>query len=395
MKFRTSLLALGVLLAPWAWADDLPPVPTLVLIELAGGLDGLDAVPLIDPAYAKARPTLAVPADQLIRLNDQVALHPAFRPLMDSWAAGDFAIVQGVGYPDPNFSHFRSIAIWESGSASDEVLETGWVTRLFGAGVRWPEVLSDGLVLGETHPGPLKGPGMRVLSFDNLDAFLRDAGTVDDSDATQGAAGAIARVQRDVQAASQVLVAIKPRVRDPAAPFPETGLGRSMKLAFQLLAAGTRIPVIKLTLRGFDNHTNERAEMDRLLKELSGAVAAFRANALLAGLWDRVAVVTYSEFGRRVEENGSGGTDHGSAAPLFVWGGRVKGGLLGSAPSLTDLDHGNLKATIDFRTVFRSVVTEFWGVTDPGALSAAFPQTPGTIDLIAPATQTSGTRPSG
>lgn len=361
-----------------------PSVPTLILIELAGGLDGLNAVvPYADPAYRLARPTLGIPADQVLPLNDQVGLHPGFQPLMESWKAGDFAVVQGVGYPDPNLSHFRSIAIWETASGSQEVLETGWIARLRAAGLAWPDTVADSLILGETRPGPLAGPGMKNLSFDNFDAFLRDASSADDPGMPTGTAGSIAQVQRDVEAAAKVLAQYKPLVKDPAIAFPETGLGRSMKLAFQLLVAGVRVPVVKLTLRGFDTHSNEKADLDRLVKDMASTVAAFRANAVTAGLWDRVVILTYSEFGRRVGENGSGGTDHGTASSLFLWGGKVKGGVVGEAPSLTDLDHGNLKMTTDFRVVFRSVAAQWWNAPD-AALAAGFPKTTGSLDLIRP-----------
>jgi len=361
---------------------DPAPVPTLILIELAGGVDGLSVVvPYADPAYAIARPTLGFPSDQILKVDDHGGFHPALQPLMESWKAGDFAVVQGVGYPDPNLSHFRSIAIWESASDSQQVVETGWIARLFGAGLGWPDLVADGLILGETHPGPLKGPGMKNLSFDNLDAFLRDAGSADDPGMPQGAAGSIAQVQREVQAAAKVLAQYKPGIKEPTVAFPDTGLGRSMKLAFQLLAAGARVPVVKLTLRGFDTHSNQKADLDRLLKDLATSVAAFRANAMSAGLWDRVVIVTYSEFGRRVAENGSGGTDHGTAGPMLLWGGRVKGGWVGTSPSLTDLDQGNLKMTTDFRVVFRSLAAEFWNAPD-AALAAGFPKTSATLDLL-------------
>lgn len=385
MRLLRSLVVFGLLATPaFAQVPPEPPVQTLILLELAGGLDGLSAVvPYADPAYAAARPTLAVPVDQLVKLDAGLGLHPALAPLTESWKAGDFAIVLGVGYPAPNLSHFRSIAIWETGSDSNEVLETGWLARLFAGGQRWPDLVADGIVLGETHPGPLRGPQMKNLSFDNLDAFLRDAGSIDDAGPTEGAAGSIARVQRDVQEAAVVLAKIKPQIKEPVSPFPDSALGRSMKLTFQLLAAGARVPVVKLTLRGFDTHSSQKADLDRLLKDLAASVAAFRTNARAAGLWDRVVVATYSEFGRRVAENGSGGTDHGTASPLFLWGGRVRGGLVGHQPSLTDLDQGDLKMGVDFRTVFRSLAGQLWGVSDE-ALTAVFPHNPDTLALLSP-----------
>lgn len=386
---RTLGMLLAVMALPLAAQTPAPapapaPVPTLVLIELAGGVDGLNAVvPLDNTAYTTARPTLALQGDQRLPLNDAWGLHKGFASTMDSWKAGDFAIVQGVGYPHPNRSHFRSIAIWDAASDANQVISTGWLARLFAAAPRWPGLAADSLILGETHAGPLDGPGMNNLSFDNLDAFLRDAASADDPGQTTGTAAAIAAVQKNVQASAQVLAALKPAVVNPPQAFPDSGLGRQMKLAYQLLAAGARVPVVKLTLRGFDTHTNQAADMARLLKDLSDAVAAFRANAIQSGLWDRVVVLTYSEFGRRVAENGTGGTDHGTAGPMFVWGGRVVGGFWGTAPSLTDLDQGDLKYSTDFRSVFRTVAAGLWGFGDP-VLDPVFPGQPVLPGLIKP-----------
>jgi uncharacterized protein (DUF1501 family) len=306
---------------------------------------------------------------------------------MTAWKEGDFAIALGVGYPDPNRSHFRATDIWETASASREVLNTGWLARLLTPTTRPPAIFADSLILGETQAGPLKGPGMHNISLDNLDAFLRDAAQIEgSSQGDKGSLGYINSVQQDILAAASVLAKIKPAIKEPAIPFPDTGLGRQMKTSFQLLAAGLRVPVIKLTLRGFDLHSGEKQIQERLLGELAGAVAAFRLNLIQAGLWDHVLVMTYSEFGRRVEENASNGTDHGTAAPVFILGARVKGGFYGTQPSTSaaDLDQGDLKFTIDFRALYRTVAEGFWGIKDAEVLSSAFPTVSDTLPLLKP-----------
>lgn len=363
---------------------DLSPVQTLVLIELAGGNDGLDTViPYADPAYAAARPTLAIPAAKVLKLNDALGLHPNLAPLLDAWKAGDFAIVLGVGYPDPNRSHFRGTDIWETGSASNVYLDVGWIARLWGASARPADIVADSIILGETRAGPLKGPAMHNLSLDNLDAFLRDAAQLQPlAPAAATTVGYINSVQNDIVRAASILTVLKPLIKQPTVAFPDTPLASQMKTSYQLLSAGVRVPVIKLTLRGFDTHGNERVDHDKLLAELGGAVAAFRANLIDAGLWNNVLVMTYSEFGRRVAENGSGGTDHGTAAPLFILGGRVIGGLYGSQPSLTDLDQGDLKFTTDFRVLYRTVAHEYWGIDNGAILDAVFPGVSATLPLI-------------
>ena len=155
-----------------------------------------------------------------------------------------------------------------------------------------------------------------------------------------------------------------------------------LKGSFHVLAAGVRVPVIKLTLRGFDSHGDEKPQYDRLLAELAGAVSAFRSNLISAGLWDHVLVMTYSEFGRRVAENSSQGTDHGTASPVFFWGCRVKGGFYGSQPSLADLEQGDLKFSLDFRVLYRTVAQEFWGISEKAVLDRALPGVSATLPLV-------------
>jgi uncharacterized protein (DUF1501 family) len=366
----------------------LPPVNTLVLIQLAGGNDGLDAViPFGDPAYAALRKTLAPAEADLIKLDAKLALHPALAPLLSAWKEGDFAIALGVGYPDPNRSHFRSTDIWETASASREVLDSGWLARLLTPATRPASIFADSLILGETQAGPLKGPGMHNISMDNLDAFLRDAAQIEaPAQPGKGNLGYIDSIEADIIAAAAALAKIKPAIKESATAFPDTGLGRQMKTAFQLLAAGLRVPVIKLTLRGFDTHSAEKQAQEKLLGELAGAVAAFRLNLIREGLWDRVLVMTYSEFGRRAEENASGGTDHGTAAPAFLLGGKVKGGFYGSQPSLAPaaLENGDLAFSLDFRSLYRSVAQGFLGIKDPAVLASVFPKEIGVLPLFKP-----------
>jgi uncharacterized protein (DUF1501 family) len=365
-----------------------PPVNTLVLIQLAGGNDGLDTViPFGDPAYAALRRTLAPAESDLIKLDEKLALHPALAPLLSAWKEGDFAIALGVGYPEPNRSHFRSTDIWETASASREVLDSGWLARLLTPATRPASIFADSLILGETQAGPLKGPGMHNISMYNLDAFLRDAAQIEaPTQPGKGNLGYIDSIEADIVAAAASLAKIKGAIKEPSAAFPDTGLGKQMKTAFQLLAAGLRVPVIKLTLRGFDTHSDEKPAQEKLLGELAGAIAAFRRNLIREGLWDRVLVMTYSEFGRRAEENANGGTDHGTAAPLFMLGGKVKGGFYGSRPSLAqaDLENGDPAFSLDFRSLYRSVAQGFLGISDPALLASVFPKEIGVLPLFKP-----------
>ena len=377
-------LAAFVLLAALSAASAAADAPwwtrTLVLIQVQGGDDGLNAVvPYEDPAYAAARPTLAIPRDQVLPLGKGLGLAPGLRALLPAWQAGDLAIVLGLGYPDPNRSHFRSIDIWNTASSSDRVLATGWIARAFAPDRPPRSLAADAIVIGNDDLGPLAGLGMRTIVINDPRQFARAAdapATPVSTAAPSAAARHLAEVEGDTLHAARMIRETLGRTPSFATEFPATELGRHMQAAAALLAGGLQVPVIKLTLGGFDTHTDERARQPRLLEELAGALAAFRDAMKEQGLWDRVLVVTYSEFGRRVEENGSGGTDHGTAAPQFVLGGAVSGGLVGRQPSLADLDGGDLRFTTDFRSLYATIASEWWGLGTGFLQGGPFPLLP-------------------
>jgi uncharacterized protein (DUF1501 family) len=388
-RFLTTALCGALFAAALASAAADTPwwTKTLVLIQVQGGDDGLNVVvPYADPAYAAARPTIAVPRDQVLPLGGGLGLAPSLRALFPAWQAGDLAVVLGLGYPDPNFSHFRSIDIWNTASPSDRVLATGWVARAF-APARPPRSLAaDAVVIGSDDLGPLRGLGMRTVVINDPRQFVREAaagmsagpaagGAAPDAGAT-AAERRLVEVQQDTVHAARAIRDAIAKTPGFATEFPETPLGRQMETAATLLAGGLQVPVIKLTLGGFDTHTDEKARQPKLLEELAGAVAAFRDAMREKGLWNDVLVVTYSEFGRRVQENASGGTDHGTAAPQFVLGGAVKGGLVGREPSLSDLDGGDLRFTTDFRSLYATIAREWWGLGTGFLAGGPFPLLP-------------------
>jgi uncharacterized protein (DUF1501 family) len=375
---RHLLKAIGllpmVLLAPaWLqalWADESKEAQAssqwrrmLILVELHGGNDGVNTVvPYADHEYSRLRPRLAVAHDQIKQLTPTIGLHPALVPLMPLWEAKELAVVNGIGYPDPNRSHFRSIEIWDTGSESNEILDEGWLARLFQ---RYPaphELFADGIVLGRGGAGPLGGGRARVIALQDPERFSREAELIHPVNAvTQNRAlRHILKVQAEIARAG---VDLQTRIQSAASvddQFPATNIGKQLALATRLIAAGVPVAVVKLTHGSFDTHAGQPATHHRLLEELAQALAAFRAVLLKQNLWDRVCVMTYSEFGRRVAENGSHGTDHGTAASHFFLGGRVKGGLYGVYPSLTDLQGGDLRHTTDFRSLYNTVILNWW-----------------------------------
>ncbi|MBI4967832.1 MAG: DUF1501 domain-containing protein [Rhodospirillales bacterium] len=339
---------------------------TLVLIELNGGNDGLNTVvPLTDPLYEKLRPKLAIPKAQTLALSAEAGFHPALAPLMPVWRLGEMAIAQGVGYPKPNRSHFRSIEIWETASASDEVLDEGWIARLF-AGAPPPALNpADALVLGNSSRGPFEGGGLRLIVLDRKGEGLKRPDRV--SPATHPvrnpALEHILGVRADLIRAGQALFERPLSGPKPAGDFPASPIGQGLESAARILMAGLKVPVLKIAHGSFDTHANQLPQHEKLLSELAQGLAAFRLALKAAGLWDRVLVMTYSEFGRRAQENASRGTDHGTAAPHLLIGGRVKGGFYGEAPSLAKLEGGDLVHTLDFHQLYATVAEGWWGLT--------------------------------
>ena len=340
---------------------------TLLLVELKGGNDGLNTVvPYADPIYRQLRSGIAVPRERVVQLDERVGLHEKLAPLMDSWKAKDLAILQGVGYPYPNRSHFRSIEIWDTASASSQTLSEGWVAQAY-EGTQIAKGAGVDCIVADTNSLPVMGPGLRTIVMQDAENFLRQARGMKDtagkSDGGNPALRHLLAVRHEVNAAAAGLSA---KLHDGPAPAhaygEELGLGRQLDLATRILLAGVPVLAIKVALGGFDTHANQMPTHERLLGVLATNLAVLRKNLMSANLWDDVVVMTYSEFGRRAKQNASGGTDHGTAAPHFVMGGKVKGGLHGAYPSLSDLQDGDLRHTVDFRSVYATVAKGCWGL---------------------------------
>ncbi|HEX7935757.1 MAG TPA: DUF1501 domain-containing protein [Paraburkholderia sp.] len=315
----------------------------LILVELKGGNDGLNTViPFADPAYYRLRKNIGIKREQAIQLDARTALHPSLEPLMPLWQNRQLAIVQGVGYARPNLSHFRSMEIWDTASRADEYLRDGWLTRALAAALARQGFPADGVVIGSAEMGPLAN-GARA--------------------GENGTAQTVARLH-PVQGESQLKTVF------PASPF-----GESIRTAMQMLEAHTRltrqtraarsrgVAAIRLTLDGFDTHYNQPERHRLLLAQLADGLAAMRSALIELGRWNDSLVMTYAEFGRHPRENDSYGTEHGTAAPHFLMGGRVLGGLHGLAPDFGQLDgNGNLPAGLDFRRLYATVLGPWWGL---------------------------------
>ena len=343
----------------------------LILVELKGGNDGLNTVvPFADPDYYNLRPRIAIPRDQVLQLDGSAGLHPALQPLMALWQNRELAVVQSVGYPSANLSHFRSIEIWDTASKSDQYLSDGWLTRAFAEAPVPRSFAADGVIVGSNEMGPLAGAGTRALALSNTEQFLRQARLAGgEGVASNPALAHILKVERDVtQAAANIGANVALR-----SEFPNHAFGNALKTAAQVVASKAGVAVIKVSHNGFDTHSGQPGTQQRLLKELAEGMVAMRAAMQEIGRWDRTLMMTYCEFGRRPRENLSGGTDHGTANAHFVAGGRVKGGFYGLAPALARLDgNGNLPFAVDFRDLYATALDRWWGINAATALNGRF-----------------------
>lgn len=350
-------IAPAVLLAPQALlAGEVAAPRVLVLVELKGGNDGLNTViPFADANYYRLRPQLAVAKDQVLRIDERVGLHPSLAKTRALFDEDQVAIVQGVGYDSPNRSHFRSIEIWETASRSDEFLTEGWLARAMERR-RGDELVLDGVTIGEQDAGPMRGDprAMTVRDPEQLMRAARRLLRATEAESQNPALAHVLTTQRELMRATEGINEHLTRAPELGVDFPKHRLGKQLEIAAQLIASGLPLMVVRVTHGSFDTHANQPNQHANLLKQLDEGLAALRQALVEHDRWRDALVMTYSEFGRRAAQNGSRGTDHGTAAPHLIMGGGVKGGLYGKHPSLTDLASGDLKHHVDFRQLYRT-----------------------------------------
>ena len=344
----------------------------LVLIKIAGGNDGLNTlIPYGDSSYYKARPGIGIPKNQVLRINDYIGLHPRLAGLKELYDEGNLAIVQGVGYPQTDRSHFRSMDIWQSAQPQNQAPRDGWLGRALEWQFDHQPERAEGLTLGMDKlplafvSGRVSVPTLRrledfqlvdgqgplshqKLKKETLNRILQNSsqGTQDLDFLRRATSTALTNADR--------LKSLNSSYK-PAVDYPATGLANRLKLIAQMVTAELPARMYFVSLDGFDTHAQQEVGHAALLSELGGAILAFQRDLAGHGLADRVLLSTFSEFGRRVAENGSLGTDHGAASMLFA-SSPNKVGLYGTHPSLTDLEDGDLKNTSDFRSVYASLL---------------------------------------
>jgi uncharacterized protein (DUF1501 family) len=357
----------------------------LVVIQLDGGNDGINTVvPFRDEGYARHRSTLRIPTTQLVKVNDAVGLHPAMGEMGKLLDAGQLAVVQGVGYPNPNRSHFESMAIWHAARLKkDDRPDLGWLGRAYDDPGAAPNAAPALIYVGPGEvPVAVRGRRSVASALTRAEDYTSDPSAdgrrlIGQSEPRGELAAFVRRQALDGYATADRMAEVLKGEKDSPA-YPATELAGHVRLIARLVKMGAGARVYYARQGGYDTHAVQLGAHSELLSALSGALSAFLKDLSTAKLADRVAVVCFSEFGRTVRENGSAGTDHGTAGPVFLLGEKVKGGLVGETPSLADLDpvHGDVKVGIDFRRVYATVLEKWLGLTAKGILAGEFETLP-------------------
>lgn len=357
----------------------------LVVVEMAGGNDGLNTVvPFSDDAYKKARPKLAIAAADVLKIDRKLGFHPEMRGFADLMEAGRLAVVQGVGYPDPNRSHFESMDIWHTCQRKDAIRNDGWLGRYLethgSAAVADPAGFHFG---DDKQPFALMSRQVRVPSVRSLDEFRLNGS---DNNTFRKAVKELADTRREssndllgfVQSSTSSAISASERIESAAmkkqatSEYPDSGLAKKLKAVSQLIRSGLSTPVYYVQINGFDTHAQQPNVHRTLLRAVSDSVSTFVNDMVNHGLGERVLCLCFSEFGRRVNENASEGTDHGTAGPMFLAGTSVKSGLIGRHPRLDDLQDGDLKHHTDFRSVYANVLKKWLGCDPKTVLLGEF-----------------------
>lgn len=375
-----------------ATIEDVHNDNVLVILQLGGGNDGLNTViPHADPAYLQARPTIAIPADKVLPLNAEIGLNPVLPGMKKLFDAGEVAIVQGVGYPNPVYSHFEGLYIWEHADPSMQQSE-GWLGKLLASQLDSQGHPLTGCALGQAStPSELLAQNATVSVIDSVPAYQVQGGAGRRVAApalykkTPGVYGAL--FDQALTTAEYGIAALadsQSRYTPSVSYTPQStvygsknSLATSLQLTAEMIVTQPSVKICHVVLGGFDTHQDEDTRQNALLAYVDSAVSAFMQDIANHGMADRVVLMTWSEFGRRVAENGGKGTDHGAAAPIFVVGKPVKGGVFGEQPSLTrTVDSGNLQYNVDFRSVYQTLIRD-WLKADPTAvLGTSFPELP-------------------
>jgi uncharacterized protein (DUF1501 family) len=357
-----------------------PGNKVMVILQFSGGNDGLNTViPIRNDIYYRERPKLGIAKDAALRLTDEVGLHPALTALRELYDDGSLGILNNVGYPNPDRSHFRSMDIWQTGSASTEYLNTGWLGRYLDAQCNGCDKPTYALEIDDILSLALKGENAKAIAMKDPkrlfgtsnEKFFKDVLKNHKEEGEQTADYLYKTMAETLSSANYIFQQSK--LHPTSAEYPKTDLGQGLKTIASLIFSDINTKVYYISLGSFDTHVNQDNQQQRLFTELSDALRIFTKDLKDNNRFNDVMMFSFSEFGRRVSQNASGGTDHGTANNMFLIGGGLKQkGVINAMPDLADLDEGDLKYQIDFKNVYSTVLRNWLGANDTAILGKKF-----------------------
>lgn len=357
-----------------------PGNKVVVVIQLSGGNDGLNTViPYRNDSYYRLRPRLAIKKEEALAVSDEVGLHPSLTHLRTLHEQGQLGILNGVGYPNPDRSHFRSMDIWQTGSQSNETLNSGWIGRYLDAQCKGCDKPTQALEVDDVLSLALKGEIEKGLAFKNPrnlygssnEKYFRELAQRQSHDGHSQADYLYKTMADTISSADYIFQQSK--LHPSKQQYPSSQLGQSLKTIAGLIFSEINTKVYYVSLGSFDTHVNQDAQQKRLFTELNDALKSFTTDLSDNHRMDDVLIFTFSEFGRRVSQNASGGTDHGTANNMFlISGGLKQKGLINDLPGLDDLQDGDLKHSVDFKTVYATILNKWLGADDERILGRKY-----------------------
>ena len=362
-----------------------PGNKVLVILQLSGGNDGLNTViPVQNDIYYKVRPRLGIEKSKALLLNDEVGLHPALTGLRDLYNDGSLGILNSVGYPNPDRSHFRSMDIWHSASKSDEYVNTGWIGRYLDAQCAGCDKPTQALEIDDTLSLALKGEQVKGLAMrdpkrlygTSQEKFFKEVVANHKDQAGEQPVDYLYKTMAETVASADYIFK-QSKLHPSTAQYPGSGLGQSFKTIASLIFSDINTKVYYVSLGSFDTHVNQAGQQQRLFTEMNEAITAFVKDLKANNRFQDVMLMSFSEFGRRVAQNASGGTDHGTANNMFfVSGGLKQKGVLNALPDLNDLQEGDLKHQVDFKQVYATILKNWLQTDDKSILGKQFDHLP-------------------
>jgi uncharacterized protein (DUF1501 family) len=361
--------------------SELTGYKNLVIIQLSGGNDGLNTIiPYGNDIYYQKRKTIAVNQTDIIKLNDIQGLNPNLSALKDIYDQGYMSIINSVGYPNPDRSHFRSMDIWQTASDSKQFLTTGWIGRYLDSNCQTCKNPYTAIEVDDTLSLAMKGAKMKGIAVQDPNKLYQTTrepffkGLVHDHSANlnEDNLGYLYKTMIETYSSADYIQKTA-KTYNVAAEYPATGLGNQLKTVSKFINSGLQTRIYYVSLSGFDTHVGQQNQQGRQLKIYGDAVAAFIKDLKQTGKLNDTLVMTFSEFGRRVEQNASNGTDHGTANNILIYGGKLKkAGIYNDAPDLTKLENGDLKYQIDFRDVYATLLDKWLDVNNSQVLNKSF-----------------------